>query len=92
MVVGPASALEGRSLRIDDVNWLGDATSFDGANVMVKLRSASRAVEATLVDLGGGVAEVRLNQPFSAIAPGQACVFYEEDRLLGGGWIKAQNA
>ncbi len=92
VVVGPAAALEGTSLVIDDVNWLGDAESFDGAEVMVKLRSASRAVSAKLADLGGGVAEVRLDQPFSAIAPGQACVFYEDDRLLGGGWIQARSA
>lgn len=86
VVVGPAAALEGASLRIAEVNWLGEG-GFDGAEVMVKLRSASRAVAATLADLGNGVAEVRLAQPFSAIAPGQACVFYAEDRMLGGGWI-----
>lgn len=86
VVVGPAAALEGVALRIGEVNWLGEG-GFDGREVMVKLRSASRAVAATLKDLGGGEAEVRLAEPFSAIAPGQACVFYADDRMLGGGWI-----
>ncbi len=86
VVVGPAAALERAVCRLREVNWLGEG-GFDGARVHVKLRSASRAVAATLTDLGGGGAEVRLDAPFSAIAPGQACVFYDGDRLLGGGWI-----
>jgi len=86
VVVGPASALLGRSCRLREVNWLGEGP-LDGAAVTVKLRSASRAVAATLSDLGGGRAEVHLAEPFSAIAPGQACVFYDGNRLLGGGWI-----
>jgi tRNA-specific 2-thiouridylase len=86
VVVGPATALDRSSCRLRAVNWLGEG-GFDGARVSVKLRSASRAVAATLADLGDGGAEVRLDAPFSAIAPGQACVFYDGDRLLGGGWI-----
>jgi tRNA-uridine 2-sulfurtransferase len=30
---------------------------------------------------------VVLREPQAAIAPGQACVFYDGDRMLGGGWI-----
>jgi len=86
VVVGPADALLGAACRLREVNWLGE-TPLDGAQVTVKLRSASRAVAATLADLGNGTAEARLAEPFSAIAPGQACVFYDGDRLLGGGWI-----
>ena len=86
VVVGPATVLESTSCRLREVNWLGEG-GFDGARVMVKLRSASRAAAARLADLGDGLAEVRLDAPFSAIAPGQACVFYDGDRMLGGGWI-----
>ena len=35
----------------------------------------------------GGRAEVILAAPENAVAPGQACVFYDGDRVLGGGWI-----
>jgi tRNA-specific 2-thiouridylase len=31
---------------------------------------------------------VTLNAPERAVAPGQACVFYDKERLLGGGWIQ----
>jgi tRNA-specific 2-thiouridylase len=30
---------------------------------------------------------VRLDRPYAGVAPGQACVLYEGERLLGGGWI-----
>jgi len=41
--------------------------------------------------LAGGAARVELAAPEDAIAPGQACVFYQPDssRVLGGGWITA---
>ena len=34
-----------------------------------------------------GGATVSLDEPEPATAPGQACVLYEGERLLGGGWI-----
>jgi tRNA-specific 2-thiouridylase len=39
----------------------------------------------TLLPDGGAVVE--LDQPEEAVAPGQACVVYDGDRVLGGGWI-----
>ena len=46
-------------------------------------------VAATVTPLPGNAARVELALPEEAIAPGQACVFYEEagSRVLGGGWI-----
>ncbi len=35
----------------------------------------------------GDHARVTLDAPYEGIAPGQACVIYDEDRVLGGGWI-----
>ena len=40
------------------------------------------------MDAAGTTAEVVLDVPARAVAPGQACVFYDNDRLLGGGWIQ----
>jgi len=37
--------------------------------------------------LPGGTVKVRLHAPQRAITPGQACVFYDGDLVLGGGWI-----
>jgi len=89
VVVGPESALEETEVYIKDVNWLGagDSPSRDGAEVQVKLRSLQEPVPARLFDAGNGNAVVRLNEPKIGVAPGQACVFYDGQRVLGGGWI-----
>jgi tRNA-specific 2-thiouridylase len=88
VVVGPFEALLRDRVIIREANWLGDEPlPAEGVRVEVKLRSTMAPVPAN-VDIGaGGSAEVRLDEPQAGIAPGQACVFYREDRLLGGGWI-----
>ena len=89
VVVGPRDALLGRRLAVSDVSWLGDAPLSDaGEAVAVKLRAHQSAVPATVRALGGDRAEVVLDQPEAAIAPGQACVMYRGERVLGGGWIE----
>jgi tRNA-specific 2-thiouridylase len=45
------------------------------------------AVPARVATGESGTATVELAEAEEAIAPGQACVFYKEDRVLGGGWI-----
>lgn len=58
-----------------------------GTKVHVKLRSAQPAAAATAFPAADGGAEVILDEPQFGVAPGQACVFYQGDRVLGGGWI-----
>ena len=63
-----------------------------GASVPVaaKLRSAQLPVPATLYagDDRRDEAELVLDEPAGAIAPGQAAVLYDGERVLGGGWIE----
>ncbi len=88
VVVGPKSALARASVALADVNWLAPSDVSDhGIHVTVKLRSMQSAVAATVYGRPGGRAEVILAAPENAVAPGQACVFYDGDRVLGGGWI-----
>ena len=88
VVVGPKETLARDWVLIRDVNWLGDR-SLDaaGTEVTVKLRSAQPPVPATIRAGTEGMAEIDLHIPHYGVAPGQAAVCYDGDRVLGGGWI-----
>ena len=85
VVVGPRSALAAHEFTLQDLNWLADPA--EAANCSVKVRSTRAPVPARVTPLAGGGAVVALLTPEEAVAPGQACVFYKESRVLGGGWI-----
>jgi tRNA-specific 2-thiouridylase len=85
VVVGPRAALGTREVRVGALNWLaGEARQ---VRAEVKLRSAQAPLGAT-VTVDGRDASVLLDEPAEAVAPGQACVVYDGDRVLGGGWIR----
>ncbi len=91
VVVGPKAALGRERVHLRDVNWLGAAGPFEPhMNVQVKCRSSQAPVSASILSYSGDEAEVVFAQAQPAVAPGQACVFYAQDRVLGGGWIKRE--
>ncbi|MCH2038986.1 MAG: tRNA 2-thiouridine(34) synthase MnmA [Rickettsiales bacterium] len=97
VVVGPKEALNKLTVYIKDLNWLGsDASSLDGLNISVKLRSMHEPVPATIKTANDnklqGITVVELHAPQRAVTPGQACVMYDDNRVLGGGWIIRDNA
>ena len=90
VVIGPRDELLGRGVVVREVNWLVDPAPSEGAEVAVQIRHRSRAVSGTLVRSSAedGEVEVALDEPASAISPGQSCVFYDGDVVLGGGVIE----
>jgi len=78
LVVGPRSALAVASARVEAINWLAEGQREVGA----KVRSLARPV-------AGSWDGERLTfaTPEYGVAPGQSAVFYDGDRLLGGGTI-----
>ena len=90
VVIGPRDELLGRGVVVREVNWLVDPTPSEGAEVAVQIRHRSRAVSGTLVRTSAAddEVEVALDEPASAISPGQSCVFYDGDVVLGGGVIE----
>lgn len=89
VVVGPKDALATTRFRVGGINWLGAGDGpEDVARVRVKIRSTAEPAAATLEPAPGGEADVVLARPEDGVAPGQACVFYDAERVLGGGWIR----
>ena len=88
VVVGPRAALARQVVRLGATNWL-DATLVPGIErkIEVKLRSAQPPMPALLTIPEAGLAELVLAAPIFGVAPGQAGVVYDGDRVLGGGWI-----
>ncbi len=88
VAVGGAEETLKTELRLRGVNWLGEpgARSFAAA-VQVRSRHLAAAAAVTLGEDGG--ATVSFRAPVASPAPGQAAVFYDGDRVLGGGWIAA---
>jgi tRNA-specific 2-thiouridylase len=85
--VGPESALNATEFLIKDVNWLESFPLHKEIEVTAKIRSMRPGACATISKINDGSAKVRLLAPEKAITPGQACVFYDNNRVLGGGWI-----
>jgi tRNA-specific 2-thiouridylase len=89
VVVGPREALRTRTIALRNVNWL---SPFEG-DCTVKVRSMRPPVPARVTPGENNTASVELLSPEESVAPGQACVFYDGARVLGGGWIaSAQSA
>jgi len=80
VVVGPRRALAVRAATLSDVNWLGG--DFSGP-LTAKVRSMAKPVPARFED-----GMVLFEAPEYGVAPGQATVLYDGDRVLGGGWIE----
>jgi tRNA-uridine 2-sulfurtransferase len=86
VVVGSKASLERTALTASDVNWIVEAPA-DSRRVAAQIRHRHQAAAATVRTAGSGRAEVIFDTPQLAITPGQAVVFYDEDVVIGGGWI-----
>jgi tRNA-specific 2-thiouridylase len=88
VVVGPKAALAKKLVYVKELNWLdGEHIDENGVEVEVKLRSAMQPTTATVYPEATGEARIELHDAQFGIAPGQAGVFYQGERVLGGGWI-----
>jgi tRNA-specific 2-thiouridylase len=85
VIVGPKEALARDIIHLKDCNWIGDASN----NILVKFRSMMQPVPASLLRYADGTATITLGAIQYGISPGQAAVCYDDERMIGGGWIAA---
>jgi tRNA-specific 2-thiouridylase len=86
VVIGTREQLGRSRFTVDRVNWLAEPAA--RLECDVQIRYQSRPAPGCVTMLDGGRAEVELTEPRDGIAPGQAAVWYDGDRVLGGGWIE----
>lgn len=87
VVLGPLEAAHGSAFAMSGLNWLADPGKKD-FSCAVQIRYRHKPAPCLVSVKEDGKAEVRLEKPQFAVAPGQAAVFYEGDRVLGGGTIR----
>lgn len=88
VIVGDDHELDRDEVIVERCNWIAWETPPTTFEALVKIRYNHPGTPATLTPIEGGHrVRIRLSTPQRAITPGQACVFYQDDVVVGGGWI-----
>jgi tRNA-specific 2-thiouridylase len=88
VVLGTDESLLQSECAVADLNLFDDSLLTGPRSVEVKVRYATPAAPATLMPASNGAIMVRFSTPQRALSPGQSAVFYDGDRVLGGGIIR----
>jgi len=88
VIVGKSEELMKSVLVAGKLNWISIEGLTAPIRVKAQIRNRHEAADATVSNVEDGSVEVRFDSPQRAITPGQAVVFYDEDRVVGGGWIR----
>jgi tRNA-specific 2-thiouridylase len=89
VIVGDRAELLAGGLLASKVNWLLAERPVKPLACTAKIRYRHPGAAATVIALADGMARVDFADAQSAITPGQAVVFYDGARVLGGGWIES---
>jgi tRNA-specific 2-thiouridylase len=87
VTVGPRSSLDRATLTASGVNWVARDAPASWTAVTAQIRHRHAPASGRVRALENGRAEFEFDTPQPAITPGQAVVFYDDDVVVGGGWI-----
>jgi len=87
VMVGPRSALDRATFTASGVNWISREGSAAWIPATAQIRHRHRPASGRVRALDDGRAEFEFDEPQPAVTPGQAAVFYDDDVVIGGGWI-----
>jgi tRNA-specific 2-thiouridylase len=86
VTVGRRESLEKSGLLASRFNWQGPVPS-GVLPCLAQIRAQHRAVPATIEPIEDHAARVVFDIPQTAVTPGQVVTVYQNDLVLGGGWI-----
>ncbi len=86
VVVGTSDELGRGTFHLLKPHWVDGSPPLDRA-VTVKIRHRHVGATARVQAEDNGTLQVHFDSPERAVTPGQAAVFYDGTRVLGGGWI-----
>ncbi len=95
VTLGAQKDLMQRQLWASRVNYLDGTPPVGPTEVTAKIRYRANDAPATLIpnaENSEGWAEIMFDEPQRAVTPGQAVVFYQGDKVLGGGIIEIEAA
>jgi tRNA-specific 2-thiouridylase len=87
VIVGDDSMLASVEFVVERCNWIPFDEPAQPFEAAARIRYNHPGTPATITPQPGGSALVQLSTPQRAVTPGQACVFYQDDLVVGGGWI-----
>ena len=89
VTVGADEDLFSRDLFANRLNWISIPGLTEGETIRVsaKIRHRHTPAMATLSRVDDQTVHALFDEPQRAITPGQSAVFYQEDEVVGGGWI-----
>jgi tRNA-specific 2-thiouridylase len=88
LIVGEEREVYGDTFTANAVNWIDSREVTSCFSAQVKIRYNHPGSEAVITPKGNREVQVEFKTPQKAITPGQAAVFYDGERVLGGGWIE----
>lgn len=89
IVVGALEDANAWGCTVSRVNWLVPEPPAAGLRCTAKVRSGPAEHQAVVEDVEGQGVVVRFLDPVRAVTPGQACVLYDGDTVIGGGEIES---
>jgi tRNA-specific 2-thiouridylase len=87
LVVGPHNLVQRSSIRVIQPVYSGMAAIADGERLEARIRNSAREVPCTVHPAADGSLLVEFAEIVSAPAPGQSCVFYQDGKIMAGGFI-----